>query len=81
MYLAQTNLEVDTTKEFEFTQSNSSKILVYKTKSGVINPEIHKLYINPEQKGIVSVFDYAEYGRNCHMLGLTNEVKMRLRAL
>lgn len=78
MYLAQTNLEVDTNKEFEYTNPNGTKVLVYKTKPGTFNPEIHTR--RPSDQ-IVSVFEYADYGRNCNIHEITSRVKLALKQI
>lgn len=78
MYLAQTNLEVDTTKKFEYTNPNGTKVLVYKTKPGTFNPKIHSR--KPSDQ-ILAIFDYAQYGRNCNIYEITPRIKLALRQL
>lgn len=78
MYLAQTNLEVDTTKEFEYTNPNGTKVLVYKTKPGTFNPEIH---IRRPSDQIVAIFDFAQYGKNSKIYEITPRVKLALREI
>lgn len=78
MYLAQTNLEVDTTVKFNFTTQNGDVVVVYKTKPGAFDPAIHRR--RPSDQ-IVAADLYDRDGRDAEIYELTADRKKRLAAI